>query len=309
MRLEDAINMTKQTWNTKDILEILWVCMVDDYWKDYYKKKIEMLPKSEYFISDLDWTFFRGTLQKEACSLFIKFVVSKRYYDINPEEYYEFLKDLEYFNKLEKAAHNKEIVFWEYLNAWIFLLLKHRKLVDWNDFLNFIRVHFSSKEKIKPFRFSMAKMKEVIDSGKNFLFVSGAPDFIFDIYLELLKKYIVKNIWKSASNNIYWFWTNICEKWEYFAPLWGNSNKTNFINLLKEKNIITKTLWWMWDTWSDFGISAALDKGNDFFFINPERKVIEKFEELKTDWINYKMILERKDLICEFDKNDVKILF
>ena len=99
MRLEDAINMTKQTWNTKDILEILWVCMVDDYWKDYYKKKIEMLPKSEYFISDLDWTFFRGTLQKEACSLFIKFVVSKRYYDINPEEYYEFLKDLEYFNK------------------------------------------------------------------------------------------------------------------------------------------------------------------------------------------------------------------
>lgn len=308
MRLEEAIKLTKKEWNKKDILEILWVCMLDDYWKNYYTEKIEKLPKWEYFISDLDWTFFRWTLQKEAVSLFIKFVVSKEYYNINPEKYFEFLKDLEYFNKLEKQAHNKEIAFFEYLNAGIYLLLKHKNLVSWEDFLNYIRYSFSSKEKIKPFRFSIAKMKEVLDSGKNFLFVSWAPDFIFEIYLELLKNYIIKNIWKSESNNIYGFGTNICEKWEYFAPLWWASNKTNFINILKNKKIITKTIWWMWDTWSDFGISAALDKWNKFFFINPERKVIEKFDELKSEKIDYKIIIERKDLICEIEKDSFKFL-
>ena len=189
MRLEDAIKSTKEAWNTKDILEFLWINMLDNYNKKYYSEKIEKLPKWEYFISDLDWTFFRWTLQKEAVSLFIKYVVSKELYNINTDNYYEFLKDLEYFNKLEKQAFNKEINFWEYLNAGIFLLLKHKDLVNWEDFLTFIKYHFSSKEKIKPFRFSMAKMKEVLDSGKIFLFISWAPDFIFDIYLEILNSF------------------------------------------------------------------------------------------------------------------------
>ncbi len=308
MRLADAIKSTKEAWNTKDILEFLWIDMLNDYNKKYYSEKIERLPKWEYFISDLDWTFFRWTLQKEAVSLFIKYVVSKELYNINTDNYYEFLKDLEYFNKLEKQAFNKEINFWEYLNAGIFLLLKHKDLVNWEDFLTFIKYHFSSKEKIKPFRFSMKKMKEVLDSGKIFLFISWAPDFIFDIYLELLKDYIVKNIWKSESNNVYWFWTNIWWTCNYFCPMWWSQNKTDFINILKNKKIITKTIWGMWDTSWDFGISASLDKWNDFFFVNPEKKVLERFDELKTDWINYKMIIERKDLICEINKENIKFL-
>ena len=101
MRLADAIKSTKEAWNTKDILEFLWIDMLNDYNKKYYSEKIERLPKWEYFISDLDWTFFRWTLQKEAVSLFIKYVVSKELYNINTDNYYEFLKDLEYFNKLE----------------------------------------------------------------------------------------------------------------------------------------------------------------------------------------------------------------
>ena len=267
MRLADAIKNTKEAWNTKDILEFLWIDMLNDYNKKYYSEKIERLPKWEYFISDLDWTFFRWTLQKEAVSLFIKYVVSKELYNINTDNYYEFLKDLEYFNKLEKQAFNKEINFWEYLNAGIFLLLK-----------------------------------------QIFLFISWAPDFIFDIYLELLKDYIVKNIWKSESNNVYWFWTNIWWTCNYFCPMWWSQNKTDFINILKNKKIITKTIWGMWDTSWDFGISASLDKWNDFFFVNPEKKVLERFEELKTDWINYKMIIERKDLICEINKENIKFL-
>ena len=181
-------------------------------------------------------------------------------------------------------------------------------MVNWEDFLTFIKYHFSSKEKIKPFRFSMKKMKEVLDSGKIFLFISWAPDFIFDIYLELLKDYIVKNIWKSESNNVYWFWTNIWWTCNYFCPMWWSQNKTDFINILKNKKIITKTIWGMWDTSWDFGISASLDKWNDFFFVNPEKKVLERFDELKTDWINYKMIIERKDLICEINKENIKFL-
>ena len=90
--------------------------------------------------------------------------------------------------------------------------------------------------------------------------------------------------------------------------MWWSQNKTDFINILKNKKIITKTIWGMWDTSWDFGISASLDKWNDFFFVNPEKKVLERFDELKTDWINYKMIIERKDLICEINKENIKFL-
>lgn len=308
MRLENAVLQTKKEGNTKDILEILGIEMIENYDTDYYNERIEKLPKWEYFISDLDWTFFRWSLQKEAVSLFIKFVVSKSYYSINPEKFFEFIKDLEYFNFLEKQAQNKEINFSDYLNAGIFLLLKHKSLIEWNDFLNFIKSSFSEKEKVKPFRFSMWKLKEVLDSGKNFLFVSGAPDFIFEIYMELLKNYIVKNVWISASNNIFWISSNFDKNMKFFTPLWWRKHKETFINILREKNIITKTIWWMWDTWWDFGISDALDKQNEFFFVNPERKVLERFEELKTENIDFKMIIERKDFIWEIDRKSVKFL-
>lgn len=308
MKLENAVLQTKKEWNTKDILEILGIEMIENYDTDYYNERIEKLPKWEYFISDLDWTFFRWSLQKEAVSLFIKFVVSKSYYNINPEKFFEFIKDLEYFNFLEKQAQNKEINFSDYLNAGIFLLLKHKSLIEWNDFLNFIKSSFSEKEKVKPFRFSMWKLKEVLDSGKNFLFVSGAPDFIFEIYMELLKNYIVKNVWISASNNIFWISSNFDKNMKFFTPLWWRKHKETFINILREKNIITKTIWWMWDTWWDFGISDALDKQNEFFFVNPERKVLERFEELKTENIDFKMIIERKDFIWEIDRKSVKFL-
>lgn len=308
MRLENAVLQTKKEGNTKDILEILGIEMIENYDTDYYNERIEKLPKWEYFISDLDWTFFRWSLQKEAVSLFIKFVVSKSYYNINPEKFFEFIKDLEYFNFLEKQAQNKEINFSDYLNAGIFLLLKHKSLIEWNDFLNFIKSSFSEKEKVKPFRFSMWKLKEVLDSGKNFLFVSGAPDFIFEIYMELLKNYIVKNVWISASNNIFWISSNFDKNMKFFTPLWWRKHKETFINILREKNIITKTIWWMWDTWWDFGISDALDKQNEFFFVNPERKVLERFEELKTENIDFKMIIERKDFIWEIDRKSVKFL-
>lgn len=308
MRLKNAVLQTKKEGNTKDILEILGIEMIENYDTDYYNERIEKLPKWEYFISDLDWTFFRWSLQKEAVSLFIKFVVSKSYYNINPEKFFEFIKDLEYFNFLEKQAQNKEINFSDYLNAGIFLLLKHKSLIEWNDFLNFIKSSFSEKEKVKPFRFSMWKLKEVLDSGKNFLFVSGAPDFIFEIYMELLKNYIVKNVWISASNNIFWISSNFDKNMKFFTPLWWRKHKETFINILREKNIITKTIWWMWDTWWDFGISDALDKQNEFFFVNPERKVLERFEELKTENIDFKMIIERKDFIWEIDRKSVKFL-
>ena len=309
MRLEQAMFITKEDWNTLDILEILGIKLSQDYENlDYYKDKIKSLPTWEYFISDLDWTFFRWMLQKEAVSLFIKFVVSREFYNTNPEEFFDFIKDLDYFNKLEKQALNKENSYSDYLNAGIFLLLKHKNLVDWEDFLIFIRSHFKSKEKIKPFRFSINKMKEVLENGKIFLFVSGAPDFIFEIYLELLKVYLEKNIWEQKSKNIFWLSTNITWNGNFCAPMWWRDNKIKLINLLKDKKIITKTIWWMWDTWADFWISASLDKWNNFYFINPEKKVIQKFDELKVDWIKYKMIFERKDLVCEFDRESVKFV-
>jgi hypothetical protein len=49
-----------------------------------------------------------------------------------------------------------------------------------------------------------------------------------------------------------------------------------------------------------------LDNDSDFYFVNPEKKVIDKFDEFKKDSINYHLIIERKDLIVEIKKDDIK---
>ena len=120
MKLEEVLEVLKQKTNDKDILEHLWIKFRTDYLEqEYYSQKILSMHRGDYFVSDLDWTFFRGVLQKEAFTIFVKFVKKHNYLDLNIDDYYLFLKDLEFFNKLEKKAYNKEIEFFEYLNAWI----------------------------------------------------------------------------------------------------------------------------------------------------------------------------------------------
>lgn len=309
MKLEEVLDVLKQKTNDKDILEHLWIKFRTDYLEqEYYSQKILSMHRGDYFVSDLDWTFFRGVLQKEAFTIFVKFVKKHNYLDLNIDDYYLFLKDLEFFNKLEKKAYNKEIEFFEYLNAWIFLLLKHKNLVDWQWYLNFMKYSFRLKEKINPFRFSFAKMKEVLLSGGNFVFVSGAPNFVFDIYLELLKEYIWKNIGKSYANNVFWFWSNVFLELDWYTPLWWRDHKKDFINILRERKIINKTIWGMWDTASDFGISYALDLWNKFYFVNPEKKVVDNIEKFKIENIDYELIIERKDLIFKIKKEDINLV-
>lgn len=309
MKLEEVLEVLKQKTNDKDILEHLWIKFRTDYLEqEYYSQKILSMHRGDYFVSDLDWTFFRGVLQKEAFTIFVKFVKKHNYLDLNIDDYYLFLKDLEFFNKLEKKAYNKEIEFFEYLNAWIYLLLKHKNLVDWQWYLNFMKYSFRLKEKINPFRFSFAKMKEVLLSGGNFVFVSGAPNFVFDIYLELLKEYIWKNIGESYANNVFWFWSNVFLELDWYTPLWGRDNKKDFINILRERKIINKTIWGMWDTASDFGISYALDLWNKFYFVNPEKKVVDNIEKFKIENIDYELIIERKDLIFKIKKEDINLV-
>ena len=240
--------------------------------------------------------------------MFIKFVRKQDYLDLDFDKYQCFLKDVKFFNDLEKQAFNKEIEYFEYLNAGIYLLLRHRELIDWDDYLIFIKNSFKSKEQINPFRFSINKMREVLENWDNFIFVSWAPDFIFEIYINLLKKYITKNLWEKYAQNVYWFWSFLyIDKLEY-VPLWWKDNKNDFINLLKNKWIIINSVWWMWDTTSDFWISYSLNKNKDFYFVNPEKKVIEKFDEFIKKGINYNLIIERKDLIINIKKEDINFI-
>jgi hypothetical protein len=44
--------------------------------------------------------------------------------------------------------------------------------VVWSDYKKYLRNSFLLKEKITPYRFYFQKLKELIDSGKNFLFIS-----------------------------------------------------------------------------------------------------------------------------------------
>ena len=309
MILEKALIELKNTKSTRDVLEILWIKFRCDYLSfDYYNYKIKNLPSGDYFISDLDWTFFRWTLQKEAVTLFIKFVWKQDYLNLDLDDYHDFLKDAKFFNELEKKAFNKEIEYFEYLNAWIYLLLRHKHLVKWDDYLNYIKQNFKKKEKINPFRFSISKMKEVLLLWKNFIFLSWAPDFIFEIYLSLLKKYIVKYIWLEYENKIFWFWSHLLLDTDEYSPLWGREYKKWFIDILVEKWVLKNIEWWMWDTVSDFWISYSLWKWDDFYFVNPEKKVIDKFDEFKKNNVNYHLIIERKDLIIKIQKEDIKFI-
>ena len=309
MNLKNALLVFNDKNNKKDILEILWITFTNDYLSHkYYLDRINQMHKWKYFISDLDGTFFRGVLQKEAFTLFVKFVKKQNYLNLDLENYYLFLQDVKFFNELEKKAYNKEIEFFEYLNAWIYLLLKHQSLINWEEYLSYVKYSFKMKEKINPFRFSFRKIKEILESGNNFLFVSWAPNFIFDIYLEQLKEYISKNIWKSLSNNIFWFWSYVSLSSDEFVPLWWVNHKESFINILKDKKIIDNVIWGMWDTSSDYWISFTCDDNTDFFFVNPEKKVLDSFDRLNKKEINYHLIIERKDLIFEFKKEDIKII-
>ena len=64
----------------------------------------------------------------------------------------------------------------------------------------------------------------------------------------------------------------------------------------------------MWDTASDFGISYALDLWNKFYFVNPEKKVVDNIEKFKIENIDYELIIERKDLIFKIKKEDINLV-
>lgn len=132
-------------------------------------------------------------------------------------------------------------------------MLRYKKLINWQEYLNFIKYNFKTKEKINTFRYSFKKIKELLESWNNFIFVSGTPDFIFDIYLDWLKDYVAKNLWKAFANNIFWFWSHVSMN-------------------------------------------------------NPEKKVLDNFDNFKKEGINYHLIFERKDLVFEMNKEDIKYI-
>jgi hypothetical protein len=96
--------------------------------------------------------------------LFVKFVKKQNILNYNLKDYTEFVLDLGYFDILEKQAYNKEVPFYEYLHAGIYLLIKHRKLVVWQDYTKYLKNSFIQKEKITPYRFSFQKLTEVLNS-------------------------------------------------------------------------------------------------------------------------------------------------
>lgn len=307
MLLKKALETHKKSAWKKDILEFLWFKIKKDFCEnDFYKQKAKKLPKWKYFISDLDGTFFRWTLIKESFSIFIKYFKETDLENIDIKIYKEFLDDLKLFKSMERDAYNKKIAYIDYLNAWLFIVYKYQKYINWQVFLDLIKSYFNKKEKVNPYRFSMSKLKEVLESGHNFLFVSWASSFIFEIYLELLKNYIIKNIWEQYRENIFWFSSleNLQDMKIY--DLW--TNKKLFIKQLKEKWYLENIIWAMWDTNSDFGIAHNLEENTPFYFINPAKSVLIDFEKQAKSWVDFHFIAERKDLIFEFKKEDIKII-
>lgn len=309
MLLKEALETHKNSKWKIDILELLWIELRNDYCKqEFYNNKVSDLPKWKYFISDLDWTFFRWTLIKEAFSLYAKYLKDLNIEKINLERYKEFLDDFKLFKEIEKDAYNKKIKYEDYLNAWLFLINKYHDLTDWGDFLIFLKEFFHRNQKVNPFRFSMKKIKEVVENWDQFLFISWASSFVFEIYLELLKEYIWKNIWEQYINQIHWISSYVDFDNKQVYNMWNIEWKFQFISHLKQKDFIKEIIWWMWDTSSDYGISNHLSEKKPFYFINPAYTAISKFDILSKKWVDYHFIFERKDLIFEHGINDIKIL-
>ena len=309
MYLKEALELHKKSKWKLDILETLWIEVKNDYCNNaFYKNIVKKLPKWNYFISDLDWTFFRWTLIKEAFTVFAKFLREQDITTINLEEYKQFLDDFKLFKKLEKEAYNKTINYNDYLTAWLFLINKYHNLWDWEKYLTYLKDYFYRKEKVNPFRFSINKLKEIIKSWNNFLFVSWASSFVFEIYIDLLKDYIAKEIWEKYVKNIYWFCSYANPKDKVVYNLWNFQWKYDFIKELKNKDIFKKIIWGMWDTSSDYWISNHLDNNSPFYFINPAYWVFKDFEEISNKNIDYHFITERKDIIFEYKRKNINIL-
>ena len=309
MLLKEALEIHKKSKWKIDILETLWTEIKNNYCEQkFYKNIVDKLPTWEYFISDLDWTFFRWTLIKEAFTVFAKFLREQDLTKINLEKYKQFLDDFKLFKKMEKEAYNKKIDYNDYLTAWLFLINKYHDLANWDNFLLYLKEYFYRKEKVNPFRFSMKKLKEVIKNWQYFLFVSWASSFVFTIYLELLKDYIKKELGENYVKNIYWFCSYADPKAKIVYNLWNMQWKNNFIKQLKNKNIFTKIIWWMWDTNADYWIANHLDKNADFYFMNASYSAITQYDKLANKNINFHFIFERKDLIYEYEIEKIKIL-
>ncbi len=310
MKLNEAIILLSKHWWKVDILELLWIELRNNILSEpYYKESFSKLPVWDYFVSDLDWTFFRWMLAKETFSYFFKFIKKKdliRYSDI--ERIKEFLDDNKYFDELEKKAYNKQIDYIDYMNAWIFLLFKYRDLASWSDFLKYLKDIFTQKQKLNPFRFSIKKMIEVLESWKNFIFISWANHFVLEIYLELLKEFVSELIKKDYSQNIFAIWTYVWIRNSHFVPMFWRVSKDNILKLLKEQKIINHIIWWMWDTSSDYWIANNVDIWWNFYFVNPEESVLNNFESLKREWINYEFIFERKNLIFKMDISKIDLI-
>lgn len=300
MFLKDLLSEIRKNLKTKDILEYNNINILQNF-KDesYYIKKIEELPKDEYFITDMDWTFFRWMLSKETFSLFIKYIKKQNILDLNKELFKEFIDDIHFFYEIEKKAYNKEIDYFEYNDVWMFLLFKYTTLVDFKEFLLFLKNSFSYKNKVNPYRFSIEKIKEALKKWKKVLFISWAPSFTLDIYLDLLTEYLW--VWK---NSIYWIWTYINIEKKYRILMFWKEHKYELIKYLKENKIIKNIYWGMWDSSSDYWIALHMEDKKNFYFVNPDKWVFES--EFVSD--EYNFIFERKNLIFSIKKDDIKII-
>ena len=309
MLLKAALEIHKKSKWKIDILETLWIEIKNNYLEEkFYKDKIDKLPKWKYFLSDLDWTFFRGTLIKEAFSLFAKYLRNQNIENVNLEKYKEFLDDYKLFKKIEKDAYNKKIDYIDYLNSGLFIIYKYQELIDWRDFLWGLKNYFYKKQKVNPYRFSIEKMSEVLKKWNHFLFISWASNFVFDIYLELLKVYIWQNIWEKYIKQIHWISSYADFENKNVYNMWNMTWKYEFIAELKKQDFIQEITGWMWDTSSDYGIANNLPEKTNFYFINPAYTAISRFEELANKKINFHFISERKDFIFEYNIKDIEIL-
>lgn len=309
MKLSEAIKLHTGQAGKTDILDLVPIEIREDFLsEEYYTTAIEQLPSWKYFLSDLDGTFFRGMLSQETFSLFSKYIKKQDLLSYNLSELTDFLEDNKHFDMLEKQAYNKEIDFKLYINAGTFLLFKHKHLIDWKKFLIYLENSFEKKEKINPYRFSFQKMKDVLLSGENFLFISWAPSFALDIYLDGLKKYVTRELWEQYSKKIFGLGSFVDTRKNYSIPLFGASHKYNFIHLLRKQWVIQATIGGMWDTSSDYGIAQWLDMGNEFYFMNPEESVFKKYDTLHKPEIKYHFLMERKDLIIELDRENIDMV-
>lgn len=240
-----------------------------------FNESINKINKNDKIVfCDIDWTIYRNSLFLDLLYVFIEdWIVPK-----------EKIQKLE---ELKNAWKNRKNTYDDYVRYGVSEI--YEKIITQIDRKYLIK----ASEKVvennwsQILTYTLNKLKELQKEGYKIIFISWSPIELVDVFT---KKYGF-DIW-------FWTYSKYLENWMFngeFDILASSKNKILLINYIKSlinpPHVIA-----LWDTNWDYDMLINSDQ---WYAINPTNELYSKIQNEN----NINVIIERKDLILELDKN------